>query len=240
MSDPLPPDEPTLSAYMRVIRGNDTLQHLIEAFPNLEQKALKSPSTLTDLERRQLFDFPNVDDEAAYIAQVSTRSRDELLSTVMSNPSMLSDDELALLDRRFWSPRTGEENATMWQSLLKRVQVTADRIYRLRDVPQLFSEGQAFRQAAIELNGRRQKIRDEQQSRYHAASLNPPPIPPWMDDLARRFQEERKIVSSSRRNMRRDSTRGVSLQSSMQRRRPSARTGGTPSANTLEACTDWR
>lgn len=64
MSTPLPPDELLLSSYMRVLRGNDILQDLNEAFPTLEGKALTSSSTLTDLERRQLLDLPDADEEA--------------------------------------------------------------------------------------------------------------------------------------------------------------------------------
>jgi hypothetical protein len=49
MAGPLPPDEPFLSTYMRVLRGKYTPQHLIDAFPALKAKALTSPSILTDL-----------------------------------------------------------------------------------------------------------------------------------------------------------------------------------------------
>lgn len=91
MSDPLPPDEPSLFTSMRVIRGNDTHQNLVETFPELEQKALGSPSTLTDSERRRLLDLPDADDEAANIARVSTRSRNELLSAALSDAAVLSN-----------------------------------------------------------------------------------------------------------------------------------------------------
>lgn len=85
MFGPLPPDEPFLSTYMRVLRGKDIPQHLIDAFPTLEAKALTSPSTLTDLERRQLLDLPDADEGAESIRQVSSRSSDELLVLVFSH-----------------------------------------------------------------------------------------------------------------------------------------------------------
>jgi hypothetical protein len=111
MSGPLPPDEPLLSTYMRVLRGKDTLQDLTDAFSTLKAKALTSPSTLTDLERRQLLDLPDAGEEAEFIGQVSSRACDELLSAALSNHAQLSDDELALADRRFWSLLTRQEQS---------------------------------------------------------------------------------------------------------------------------------
>jgi hypothetical protein len=192
MSGPLPPDEPFISSYTRVLRGHDTPQHLIEAFPALEAKALGSASTLTDLERRQLLDLPDADEEAVNIRQTTSRSRAELLSAAFS-PAVLSDDELALVGRRLWSPRSLQEGGAKLKILCDTPldEATGDRIFRARAAAELPNEAQSFSLAFRELQRREQQRRDEEQSRWGGA--NQPVIPAWMDSLSRRFKEERGL-----------------------------------------------
>jgi hypothetical protein len=119
MADPLPHDEPYLSAFMRVQRGIETAQDLITAFPALEQAALDSSSAgggagpgLTEQDRRRLLDYPDAEEEAANIRHVSNRSRAELVSTTLSRPGDLSDAELELFKGRFWADVTSQEIET--------------------------------------------------------------------------------------------------------------------------------
>jgi hypothetical protein len=119
MADPLPPDEPYLSAYMRVQRGVETAQDHINAFPALEQAALNPSSAgggavpgLTEQDRRRLLDLPDAEEEAANIRHVSARSRAELVSAALSRPGDLSDAELKLLMGRFWADVTPQETET--------------------------------------------------------------------------------------------------------------------------------
>ncbi|RKU41162.1 hypothetical protein DL546_003512 [Coniochaeta pulveracea] len=141
-----------------------------------------------NLERRQLLDLPDADEEAESIGQVSSRSCDELLSAALSNPAILSDDKLALVGRRFWSVLTTQGLLARCRSLNHD---TSERISRVRAAAGLRNEDEAIRRASIELRRCEQQRRDEEQSRFGGA--NAPPIPAWMDSLALRFKGERSL-----------------------------------------------
>ncbi|OIW32639.1 hypothetical protein CONLIGDRAFT_275513 [Coniochaeta ligniaria NRRL 30616] len=192
MGDALPPDEPYLSAYMRVQRGVETAQDLINAFPTLEQAALNS--ALTEHDHRRLLDFPDVQEEAANIRRVSTRPRAELLSAALSSPGELSDAELELLSSRFWADVTPQESHTRFNALADAEKTTRDRIGKAMEAvvePGWFAHSEALR----ELLNRRQRREDEQTAARLGAHQRHT-TPAWMDDLAQKFQEEYRTMNT--------------------------------------------
>lgn len=190
---PLPPDEPTLSTYYRVLRGKNTLQELIEAFPTLEEKANASPPTLSDHERRQLYDLPSAADEAATIQRVSSRSRDELTSLVLSSPSDLSAPELDLLKHSFWAPPTRAEISARSHAALNRTRNPEShaRICAARDAALLPQQLQITAAAWREETRRCHALRDEKQRRWGGA--DPFDIPAWIPSLEQRIKDSPTI-----------------------------------------------
>ncbi|KUJ19025.1 uncharacterized protein LY89DRAFT_510913 [Mollisia scopiformis] len=191
MSGPLPAGEPFLASYLRVLRGIDSLPDLVELFPTLEQKVLAAPSTLSEHERRQLLDLADAQDEVANLQQVSSRARAELLSSVLSSPEILTDDEIELVKNRFWSPPTLNEVQQIFNGSLNRIQDFVDRIFAVREAVYLPNESRAFTLASIEFTRREKQRRDEKQSKL--GGPNPPAIPAWMNSLSQRFSEEKML-----------------------------------------------
>lgn len=144
-STPLPPDEPFLTSYLRVQRGKDRLQDLVEAFPTLERKALCSPPTLTEFEHRQLLDFPDAEEEMENIRTASSKSREELISLVLCDPGTLLDNEIELLKRRFWFIFITHEFQGMANGGINTsMQESVDRVFNAREVAYLLNEGRFF------------------------------------------------------------------------------------------------
>ena len=189
MSSPqFPSDQPTLASSLRVLRGVDKLKDLIEAFPTLERKALNSSPTLSEFERRQLLDFPNIEEETENIRQVSSRSREELLNFALLDCNSLSEDELELIKCSFWSTWSARETSAMFDGCLNRVQETSDRIFRSREAAYLQDEMRSIMAASAEEYRRQKKHRDDKQR--DIGGLDPPTDSPWMLSLCRRLNEQ--------------------------------------------------
>jgi hypothetical protein len=192
MADPLPPDEPYLSTLMRVQRGVETAQELINAFPALEQAALNSSSAsggarpgLTEQDCRRLLDLPDAEEEAANIRRVSARSHAELVSTVLSRPGDLSDAELGLFAHRFWANVTLRETETALFGKVAASAAVQKRVdearYAAAEVAPL--ESLAYSKVRSELSNRRQR-RETARLLAHQRHTTPA----WMDDVARQVQ----------------------------------------------------
>lgn len=176
--------DPFLTLYIRVLRGNDSLQHLIETFPILEQRALSSSLVLTDHERRQILDLPDASEEATNIQHVSQLSRQDLLSTALLNSSSLSDDEISLLHWKFWTSYSRQESQARFNSLLHGNQKFCDRIYAAREAAYLPDESRALTMASSEYFRRAKEFRDVQQRNTRPPGLE---IPRWMESLSQRL-----------------------------------------------------
>ncbi|KAK4210280.1 hypothetical protein QBC37DRAFT_485511 [Rhypophila decipiens] len=180
------------ASYQRVLRGKDTIENLIQAFPAVEQKLLTSSSPLTDHERRRLLDLPDAADEAENISRIgSSRSREELLSAAMSNPDLLSDDELQLLSNGFWSDNDmAQEDLDADDDTPAEEQ---DRIDRAREAASSsihhVHELEAFEKATM-ASILRQKERDDEQQRAHYREQADRPIPTWMESLSQRIRAD--------------------------------------------------
>lgn len=193
MADTLPLDEPYLSTSMRVQRGIETAQELINAFPALEQAALNLSSAgggaspgLTEQDRRRLTDLPDAEEEAANIRAVSARSRDELVSTALSGPGDLSEGELKLLDNHFWADVTSQETKTAIAGRAAAIPPVRARVPEARHAAELTpGEWSAYGKAQLELIHRRRRREDE-----NWAARQRHTTPAWMNDLARQFQED--------------------------------------------------
>jgi len=191
---PLPPNEPFLASYVRVLRGKENLSDSIALFPTLEQKALSTPPTLTEFERRQLLNFPDKEEEAENIRSASSGSRDELISLALSNPSSLSDTELGLIKRNFWTKFTSREIQERINSYINRTEEITDRIFHARDAAYLPGEMDLVTAANKELWRRHTQRRDDVQSKIGGS--NPPNEAPWLQDLSRKFKEQPDLKTS--------------------------------------------
>jgi hypothetical protein len=115
------PDRTILEALMgdfkRVLRNHITLEELVAVYPSLKEKALSTPSALTDEERRVFLDLPDVDMETANIRAVTPLSRAELIEKAVKDASSLTEEEIVLLKDHFWTPGTDAENEVISQHL---------------------------------------------------------------------------------------------------------------------------
>lgn len=108
--------EPVLASSMRVSRNYISLQDLLAIYPSLTEKSLL-PLSLTDSERRLLLDLPDQDVETANIEATTNLPRDQLIAKANIDAASLTQQEIALLKNRFWSPPTAEETARSYTSL---------------------------------------------------------------------------------------------------------------------------
>jgi hypothetical protein len=205
MADPLPHDEPDLSASMRVQRGFDTAQDLINAFPALEQAALNSSAAgggagagLTEQDRRRLGDLPDAEEEAANIRRVSTRSRAELVSTVLSHPEDLSDAELELVRANFWADVTPQEVHRKFEAMADATPAVRKRVAEASHAAQLTpGEWTARSMAGSELYKRRQR-REDEETAARLGALQRHTTPAWMTDLVRQLDDELRYGARNR------------------------------------------
>ncbi|KAM7219898.1 hypothetical protein V8F06_004753 [Rhypophila decipiens] len=143
---PLSSDNHVFASYQRVLRGKDTIESLVQLFQAVEQKLLtsSSPTTLplADHERRRLLDFPDADEEAENIKRTGTsRSREELLSAAISNPYVLSYEEVRLVGNDFWSDDRAMRflaldimmNANLGNAEAKTTEERIDRVHKAAD-----------------------------------------------------------------------------------------------------------
>ncbi|KAH8908651.1 hypothetical protein BR93DRAFT_994229 [Coniochaeta sp. PMI_546] len=198
MGDTLPPDEPYLSSYLRVQRGIETAQDLIDAFPALEQAVLNSSSTsegagpgLTEQDRRRILDLPEPEEEAANIRRATTRSRAELVYTALSSPGDLSDAELKLLKDRFWADITFQEVGTVFSGKANASTTIKERLDRVYNAASELAplESLAYKKAVSEFYSRRQRRQDERTT-VRLSARQRHTTPAWMHDLARQLQEQ--------------------------------------------------
>lgn len=190
---------------MRVQRGLDTAQDLIEAFPALEQAALNSSSAggatgagLTEQDRRRLADLPDAEEEAANIRRVSTRSREELVSTLLSRPEDLSDAELELVRARFWADVTPQEVHTKFEGTADATLAVRERVAEAQHAAQVTpGEWMAYGKAQVEIHKRRQRREDEDNAARLGANQRHT-TPAWMKDLARQLEGELQYGAMNR------------------------------------------
>jgi hypothetical protein len=152
---------------------------------------LSSLPTITEPERRQLLDLLDAEEEVENIRQVSSRSREELISLVLSDPGTLLDEEVELLKRRFWSTFTINDVQEMFNGSKNRIQESADRIFNAREAAYLPNESRSFIAASQESWRRHKQRRDDKQSKIGGA--NPPTEPPWMLSLSLKFKEQTNL-----------------------------------------------
>lgn len=109
--------EPILASSIRVLRDITSKEELIRVWPWLNEKSHMSPSTLTHFERRLFLDLPDKDMETSNIAAITGLSREQLIEKAVSEPELLTQDEVVLLQDRFWAHVTDEENSSSDRAL---------------------------------------------------------------------------------------------------------------------------
>ncbi|ROW08791.1 hypothetical protein VMCG_02979 [Cytospora schulzeri] len=94
-----------IRSFMRVIRRLDNADELIQRFPEWERSALSqdaASSSLTPQDQRRILNFPDVETQAANIANSSTLGKEDLLKRAAETPTQLSATEVSLLKNRYW------------------------------------------------------------------------------------------------------------------------------------------
>ncbi|EPE35696.1 hypothetical protein GLAREA_05033 [Glarea lozoyensis ATCC 20868] len=188
----LPQDDTFLPSTLRVMRGIDSLPQVAANFPTLEEKALRSPSELTEYERRQLLDFPTIKIEIENTAKTTSKSRDELFNLVLTDIQSLSDDELGLVERNFWSIQTDEELFKHVRGQTTGSPESVARIHKARESLYLPNELKCMSTACIELIRRNKKNRDDEQRKW--GGHNPSTEPAWMLSLTQKFHHNPSLT----------------------------------------------
>ncbi|KAL3425408.1 hypothetical protein PVAG01_02199 [Phlyctema vagabunda] len=175
--------EPLLAISRRVLRNVTSHQDLIAIYPSLEQKCLQSPSTLTDSERRQLLDFPDVDMETANISAVTNLSRAQLIEKAVSDCENLTSEEALILKNRFWTPSSSQERSRIangYSQVSKEVFKEFDTSRKPAYAP---NEWEALATGGRELRRRSKAVRDDEMRVKAEAAL--PAAPSWIQNLYR-------------------------------------------------------
>lgn len=172
-----------LASAIRVQRGFSSTAELIAAWPSLKQKSLQSPSALTDTERRLFLDLPDQDMELANITAVTALSRQQLIEKAISDREALTQEELLLLQSRFWTPETNQENSMIFSSMGKTNPEGLKEYFEARAPAYAPNEEAAFTIGITEL-ARREQAKQNQTLRAAAAVLLPD-AREWIQDLYR-------------------------------------------------------
>jgi hypothetical protein len=171
----------------RVIRNYITLDELVAVYPSLKEKALSTPSALTDEERRLFLDLPDVDTETANIRAVTALSHAELIEEAVKDASSLTQEEMILLKDRFWTPTTRAEHEVISQHILKAettLEGEEGDIYQEALLPAyLPNERKAFTAGILEWIRRPARAIELQATAIAEAAL--PDAPEWIRRLYR-------------------------------------------------------
>ena len=185
MSSPAAAVEPLLGSSMRVLRNITPLQDYIAAWPLLKQKSLTSPPTLTEFERRLYLDLPPEDVEASNVRAATILSREQLIEKAVSSQQNLTEEELALLKNRFWTPKTEEELQLSGDALLASSPEGKQEFYDGWE-REVFYEKDAIRNGIKERSRRRRAV--DSQALRAAANLVLPDAKGWIQHL---YQEDK-------------------------------------------------
>ena len=172
---------PMLSTFLRVIRKTTNIEDLEAALPVLEEKALSNPSTLTDLERRLLLDFPDAAREASYLQRSTDLSRDTLISKASSTPADLTDAEITLLQQNFWLDITRQEASLQRKAFSPALQDASERLHHVRKNVYQPNEEQAILNAMTQRGIRMQ--REAQDAENQAVQRTMGNLRPWQRRL---------------------------------------------------------
>lgn len=180
MASPTAAVEPLLASSMRVLRNITSLEDFIAAWPILKQKSLTSPPILTESERRLLLDLPPEELEASYLREATILSREQLIEKAISARELLTQEEIDLLQHRFWTKRTIEENQILLDSIRKSSPEGQQEFFSAM-------EGElAYEWPAVQIGGMecsKRQIAADNQSRRAAANLVLPDAKEWIQHL---------------------------------------------------------
>jgi hypothetical protein len=180
MASPTAAVEPLLASSMRVLRNITPLQDFIAAWPIIKQKSLTSPPTLTESERRLLLDLPPEELEKSYLRAATILSREQLIEKAISSQELLTLEEIDILQHRFWTERTTEENQIFLNSIMKSSPEGQLEFLGGFDGP-LAYEWPAIQNGGME-SAKRQLAADKQSQRA-AANLVLPDAKEWIQHL---------------------------------------------------------
>ncbi|KAF7874795.1 hypothetical protein EAF04_001969 [Stromatinia cepivora] len=180
--------EPLLASSMRVLRNRTTLQDLIAAYPSLKEKALSSPSTMTESERRVFLDLPDPDMETANIKAATSLSRAELIQKAITDRGSLTEAEVLVLKNRFWTPPTREENSRTTDGFMDLSEEAGDEFFDVEAPAYLPNEEEAFNIGIQEFWGREKAVRNDQRNSAVSAAL--PFAPEWIGQLYREGKQQ--------------------------------------------------
>lgn len=172
---------PMFSTFLRVLRKTTSIEDFEAALPALEEKALSTPSTLTDLERRLLLDFPDAATEASNLQRSTDLSRDGLISKASSIPADLTDAEITLLQQNFWLDITRQEASQQRKAFSPALQDASERLYHVRKNVHQPNEEQAILNAMMQRGIRMQ--REAQDAQNQAVQRSMPNLRPWQRRL---------------------------------------------------------
>ncbi|PQE03063.1 hypothetical protein CJF31_00002898 [Rutstroemia sp. NJR-2017a BVV2] len=151
------------------------------------EKALSTPSALTDEERRTYLDLPDVDTETANIRAVTALSRAELIEKAVKDSSSLTEEEAVLLQDHFWTPRKAAEHGVLWEYSLEweaaLMGEEGEEYYEAQTPAFLPNEQEAFSAGNLECARRYLRGRELQLSALAEAAL--PDAPEWIRRLYR-------------------------------------------------------
>jgi hypothetical protein len=188
--------EHLIKSFTRVIRKVDEAEKLIAAYPELEKSALSDPSSLSNLDRRRLLDFPEPEIQSSNISSSSQLEKLALLKRAVETPQELTSPEILLLQERYWrniaSPerraRTNAAVALQAVSLEHWTDVT-DQLKRVREPLYEENEEKAMENAIAEAlrrmtEGRR--VVQEQETLRVIAKARPWVRRLWEEDRAQK------------------------------------------------------
>jgi hypothetical protein len=168
-----------LGSSKRVLRNQSSLQDLIAAYPSLREKCLSAPSTLSDMERRMLLDFPDEEMERENIKSATDLSRSELIAKAVADPTSLTEKELELLANRFWGPGPPDESTRIFSTRSKPG--TLNQFEADRRAAYLSNEKEALSAAVRESFGRPRRERERE--KLAAAEAAIPYAKDWIQQI---------------------------------------------------------
>lgn len=153
--------EHLFGAFIRVQRGLDDLNPLLELFQTFES----NPSGVNTQDRIRLLDLPPLSVQDENVAAVSTLSKDELLKRASQSPEELTRDELDLLQARLWAGVTCTEEHAHIYALYALTEVSneycdemIERLRRFQKLLYVENEAEAIENAAKEAKRRANEL----------------------------------------------------------------------------------
>ncbi|KAJ5094571.1 hypothetical protein N7456_010432 [Penicillium angulare] len=142
---------------MRVLRELDNTSSIISLLSSLEAGDISNPSLISIEDRSRLLDFPDVSEQEKNIKSTSGLTKKEFLSRAVETPAKLTEDEIELLEDRYWLDVSDEETETrigvscglfaiapgVYEQFMEHLETLRDPFYEENEV-------KAFKSAKIE------------------------------------------------------------------------------------------